>query len=193
MAAQSSPPFGFTVNGERVVLVEGSHVDDAEPASSAHVPAQEDGERSTAPAARHAVTGTRRRSGAILLVDDYEDARQTLHDALEDAGHSVVEAANGQQALNYLVSTEQQAALIILDLQMPVMDGWRFIELVNCYVKLSTIPIIVVTAASEPHLERIKHRAVYACLQAPYEQATLLSLVDSCLHLDRAELSTETA
>jgi two-component system chemotaxis response regulator CheY len=195
MAANSNAPFGFTVNGERVVLVENrSQVDGAQPPSSMRVPAHEDGERSTGPAVRRAaVTGTRRRSGPILLVDDYEDARLTLRDALEDAGHSVIEAADGQQALNYLVSTEPQAALIILDLQMPVMDGWRFIELVNCYVKLSTIPIIVVTAASEPHLERIKHPAVCACLQAPYELATLLSLVDSCLHRDGAELSTETA
>ena len=128
------------------------------------------------------VSGARRRAGPILLVDDYDEARSAVRDALEEAGHVVIEAANGQQALNLLVAPEQYVALIILDLQMPVMDGWRFIELLSCYVKLSTIPVIVVTAAAQPHLERIKHKAIYGCLQAPYELGTLLKLVDSCLN-----------
>jgi CheY-like chemotaxis protein len=116
-------------------------------------------------------------------VDDYNDARTVVRDALEEAEHVVVEASNGQQALNILVAPDQDVALIILDLQMPVMDGWRFIELLNCYVKLSTIPVIVVTAASQPHFERIKHKAVYGCIQAPYALSTLLEMVESCLCL----------
>jgi CheY-like chemotaxis protein len=128
------------------------------------------------------VSGTRKRAGPILLVDDYDDARAIVCEALEEAGHVVIEAANGQQALNVLVAPDQNVSLIIVDLQMPVMDGWRFIELLNCYVKLSTIPVIVATAASEPHLERIKHPAVHGCLQAPYDLRTLLEMVDSCLY-----------
>ena len=74
------------------------------------------------------VSSVRRRPGPILLVDDYDDARSSVREALEDAGHRVLEAANGQQALNLLVSrSAERVALIILDLQMPVMDGWRFI------------------------------------------------------------------
>jgi len=127
------------------------------------------------------ISGSRRRAGPILLVDDYDDARSAVRDALEEAGHVVIEATNGQQALNVLVTPDQHVALIILDLQMPIMDGWRFIELLSCYVKLSTIPVIVVTAAPEPQLDRIKHKAVYCCLQAPYELSTLLKTIDSCL------------
>jgi CheY-like chemotaxis protein len=81
--------------------------------------------------------------------------------------------------------------LIVLDLQMPVMDGWRFIELLNSYVKLSTIPVIVVTAASQPEFERIKHKAVYGCLQAPYELGTLLEMIDSCLYLGSQQSSVD--
>jgi CheY-like chemotaxis protein len=126
------------------------------------------------------VSSVRRRPGPILLVDDYEDARSGVREALEAAGHVVVEAGNGQQALNFLVSRpEEKVALIILDLQMPVMDGWRFIELLRCYVALSHIPIIV-TTAQEPHLERTTHQGIVGCLQAPYEMATLLKLVESC-------------
>jgi CheY-like chemotaxis protein len=125
-------------------------------------------------------------------VDDYDDARTSVREALEDAGHIVMEAANGQQALNLLVGPDQQVALIILDLQMPVMDGWRFIELLNCYVKLSTIPVIVVTAAPQPHLERISHKAVFGCLQAPYELRTLLEMINACLDPAPAQSPVDT-
>ena len=128
------------------------------------------------------VSGARRRAGPILLVDDYDDARSAVRDALEEAGHVVSEAANGQQALNLLVAPQRHVALIVLDLQMPIMDGWRFIELLHSYVKLSTIPVIVVTAAARPQLERINHNAVYCCLQAPYELSTLLKTIDACLY-----------
>jgi CheY-like chemotaxis protein len=127
-------------------------------------------------------SGSRRRFGRILVVDDYDDARTTVREALEQAGHVVIDAANGQQALNFLVSRlDEPVALIIADLQMPVMDGWRFIDLLKCYVKLSTIPVIVVTAQADPQLERITHRAVYGCLQAPYELDALMAMVSKCL------------
>jgi CheY-like chemotaxis protein len=122
------------------------------------------------------------RARPILVVDDYDDARAVMREALEEAGYAVIEAANGQEALNVLVTPGQDVSLITVDLQMPVMDGWRFIELLNCYVKLSTIPVIVTTAASQPHLERLTHAAVHGCIQGAYELKTLLKLVDSCLH-----------
>src|SRR4051812_36394530 len=109
-------------------------------------------------------SGFRRRQGRILLVDDYDDARATMREALEQVGHVVTEAGNGQQALNFLVSrSRERVDLIVSDLQMPVMDGWCFVDLLKCYVKLSTIPIIVVTAAGDPHLERITHRSIVGC------------------------------
>src|SRR5882757_700021 len=135
-------------------------------------------------------SGARRRPGSILLVDDYADARAIVREALEEAGHVVVEAVNGQEALNILVSRpDERVALVVVDLQMPVMDGWRFIELLKCYVKLSTIPIIIVTAAQDPHLERITHRSVFGCLQAPYGLQTLLNMVDNCLDPEAPEES----
>lgn len=130
------------------------------------------------------VSSARRRVGPILLVDDYEDARSCVREALEDAGHVVFEAANGQEALNFLVSNpNERVSLIVLDLQMPVMDGWHFIELLRCYVKLSHIPVIIVTA-QDPHLEQIGYQALFGCIRAPYDMQALVRMVDSCLDPD---------
>src|SRR5258706_8752393 len=88
----------------------------------------------------------RRRADTILLVDDYDDARATLRDLLEEHGHPVIEAANGQQALNILVSqSSHRIGLIVLDLQMPVMDGRQLINLLSNYVRLADIPVLVVS------------------------------------------------
>ena len=60
----------------------------------------------------------------ILIVDDDESIRQIVRICLTDEGYEVFEAPNGQVALNML--TEIAPMLILLDLRMPVMDGWEF-------------------------------------------------------------------
>jgi CheY-like chemotaxis protein len=127
------------------------------------------------------VSFSRRRAGSVLLVDDYDDARAVLREALEGAGHAVLEAANGQQALNILVSGEQRVAMIVLDLQMPVMDGWQFINLLRSYVGLSSIPVLVVTA-HEGQPDEVTHKSIFGWLHAPYALERLLGLVDECIN-----------
>ena len=60
----------------------------------------------------------------MLVVDDHEDIRETLQIALDDEGFVVQCAANGQEALDIL--DRWQPCVILLDLMMPVMDGWAF-------------------------------------------------------------------
>ena len=127
------------------------------------------------------VSFSRRRAGSVLLVDDYDDARALVREALEAAGHSVLEAANGQQALNILVSGEQRVAMIVLDLQMPVMDGWQFINLLRSYVGLSSIPVLVVTA-HEGQPDAVAHKSIFGWLHAPYALDRLLALVSECIN-----------
>lgn len=127
------------------------------------------------------ISSPARLSGPILLVDDYEDARVCVRDALESSGYRVVEAANGQQALHLLVGAlDVRFKLVILDLQMPVMDGWELLELLRRYVSLSKLPVIIVTA-NEPHLEQVQHPNIFGFLQAPYEIEQLLDMVDDCM------------
>jgi len=124
---------------------------------------------------------TRRRTDTVLLVDDYADARATIRDLLEENGYPVIEAANGQQALNILVSQKVPSiGLIVLDLQMPVMDGWEFLKLVRNYVLLAHIPVLVVSA----HTQRLAAAArehVVGCLQSPYDVNELMALVKASM------------
>ena len=89
-----------------------------------------------------------RESPNILVVEDDEDAREALVALLQMKGYHAVPAGNGREALDYL---DQGPApdLIILDLWMPVMDGWQFRSEQTRNPRLAHIPVIVVTALSD--------------------------------------------
>jgi CheY-like chemotaxis protein len=84
--------------------------------------------------------------GPILLVEDDVDVRESLADTLEDLGYDVVTAVHGLDALNLLLEKRIAPSVILLDLMMPVMDGYRFLEEIRKHQDLSGIPIAVVTA-----------------------------------------------
>jgi two-component system, chemotaxis family, sensor histidine kinase and response regulator PixL len=118
---------------------------------------------------------------AILVVDDYMDARHSTSDALEEHGYHVLEAANGQEALSILVRGDLHAVrLILLDLQMPFMNGWQLLNALGASDRLHRIPVII-ASAHPARLETIKHGSVIGFLQTPYHLPELLTLVDACL------------
>ncbi len=83
----------------------------------------------------------------ILLVEDDDDVREALAAFLEGAGYSIVEAANGEQALHKLRGSTA-FCLILLDLMMPVMNGWDFRSQQLQDPDLAAIPVVVITADS---------------------------------------------
>jgi CheY-like chemotaxis protein len=80
----------------------------------------------------------------VLLVDDDPKAREVMAPALKKAGWAVTEAGNGQEALEVMVS--EQPRLILLDLMMPVMDGFSFLAAMRENPDWQQIPVIVITA-----------------------------------------------
>src|SRR4051794_34138694 len=83
----------------------------------------------------------------ILVVDDEEGIRDALVEILERQDYSVASARNGQHALEVLKSSETLPELIILDMQMPVMDGWSFIIHLSKETKTSIIPVLIISGS----------------------------------------------
>lgn len=95
---------------------------------------------------------------SILVVEDEASIRETLRYALEMEGYNVYTAANGQEGIDLLASIPKPC-LILLDLMMPVMDGWGFVEAIDKDMMLTKIPVVVVTAFSDK-LKTVKARGV---------------------------------
>ena len=92
---------------------------------------------------RHPTTATRHR---VYVVEDDVDLRRTLYEALEAQGYEVIVAANGAEALDALRQDPTPPCLILLDLMMPVMNGYEFRAAQRADPALSGIPVIVISA-----------------------------------------------
>ena len=82
----------------------------------------------------------------ILIVDDEARMRKLLRDFLTKADYEVIEAENGQQALDIFYQEMNTIDLILLDVMMPIMDGWQVCREIRGYSK---VPIIMLTAKSD--------------------------------------------
>jgi CheY-like chemotaxis protein len=79
----------------------------------------------------------------VLLVDDYPDAREMYSEYLEFSGFDVIEAANGMEALQRAV--EEAPDIILMDLSLPVMDGWEATRRLKADERTSAIPVVTLT------------------------------------------------
>jgi CheY-like chemotaxis protein len=86
---------------------------------------------------------------SILVVDDDPGIRTMLTLFLTHKGHSALEATNGQEALDQLRQSAQTPCLILLDLMMPVMNGWELSAALQRDETLAKVPIIVISAMGE--------------------------------------------
>ena len=89
-----------------------------------------------------------RNSKSILVIDDDDAIREILKISLEMEGYHVMTATNGKEALDVLSHSPNQG-VILLDLMMPVMNGWEFVEEFQKIEKYSKIPIIIISACSD--------------------------------------------
>ena len=90
-----------------------------------------------------------------LIVDDNADEAEVLSKLLAHGGHSVHTAADGREALTQVLA--RRPDVVLLDLLMPVMDGPSFLEVIRSYLRLQTLPVVVLTALAEsPLIERAR-------------------------------------
>ena len=83
----------------------------------------------------------------MLLIDDDAEARAAMRCLLVDSGFDVVEASDGKHAMHYLTASLPEPSLIVADLVMPDMTGWELINILQAYVRLSNIPVLVVSGS----------------------------------------------
>ncbi|MDB4970182.1 MAG: Response regulator [Myxococcales bacterium] len=84
--------------------------------------------------------------GLILVVEDDESIRDSLADLLRDEGYTVATAENGKVALQLLA--KQKPCMVVLDLMMPVLDGWQVMDEMQKHADLQDIPVCVVSAST---------------------------------------------
>jgi two-component system cell cycle response regulator DivK len=80
----------------------------------------------------------------ILVIEDQEDNRQILRDLLGNAGYLMIEAGDGQEGVN--AATKERPDLILMDIQLPIMDGYEATRRIKANPELKAIPIIAVTS-----------------------------------------------
>lgn len=110
----------------------------------------------------------------ILLVEDNDDVREMMAVALELGGHTVLPASNGRAALE-LLRRSPRPSLILLDLMMPVMNGWELRNALKADPRLADIPVIVVSAVTADAAKRFPGTRI---VSKPVDIAHLLNVVD---------------
>jgi CheY-like chemotaxis protein len=123
------------------------------------------------------MSGTTTGCRTIMVVEDDEPILFTIQELLESEGYTVVTAKNGKEAIERMEQIKHPC-LILLDMFMPVMDGWQFIEQLklNQDDKVTQIPIVVTSAAGER--ARQAGQAVSGYIKKPIDLDQLLSTVE---------------
>jgi CheY-like chemotaxis protein len=113
----------------------------------------------------------------VLVVDDDAGIRSIVAELLEDEGCTVDTAGDGAQALQR--AREAPPAAILLDLIMPVLDRWEFVEACRQQAICLGVPVVVMSAAHGLHAltERLIQRGVRAVVTKPFDATALIALV----------------
>jgi CheY-like chemotaxis protein len=115
-------------------------------------------------------------STKVLIVEDDKDIRRNLKSLLESEGYVVEVAENGQVALDLLNTAVDLPSVIILDLMMPVMDGFQFREKQILNARIASIPVAIMTAGGQVDEKKIR-TGVSAALKKPADVDEILSVV----------------
>jgi len=115
------------------------------------------------------------RNGPVLIVDDDLDIREALAETLKDRGFDVITAANGLEALKLIRRMTTHPSVILLDLMMPVMDGYGFLEECRKDPALASIPLAIVTAGHGVDRSRLGKGA--PIVPKPFDVSQLLGVL----------------
>jgi chemosensory pili system protein ChpA (sensor histidine kinase/response regulator) len=112
------------------------------------------------------------RVNPILVVEDDPLAFEALTDLLEAARYRVIATSDGLDALERVYAGDPAPLVILLDLGLPIIDGWEFLRRQKNNAKIAHIPVIVITAASSPRVP-----AADAVLKKPIDVDQLINIL----------------
>lgn len=113
----------------------------------------------------------------VLIVEDDRDVRDSILEVLEDNEYEPVIASNGKEALEQLRDPSRRPCVILLDVMMPVMDGWGFRAAQAEDSELSAIPVVVLSAHTSA-AETARNMQAAGYLKKPVQLAALLEAVE---------------
>lgn len=121
----------------------------------------------------------------VLVVDDDPDIRLLLRLELAAEGHHIQEAGDGAQALASVEAARPD--LVLLDMMMPVLDGWGFLSAIDAD---SAPPVVVITALAsdgDRHVVEVLERGALDVIAKPFDPGWLVRLVDAVLLVETDE------
>ena len=125
----------------------------------------------------------------LLVVEDNIVNREILCNILEE-NFNIITASNGLDGLNFMREHYKEISVVILDINMPVMNGYEFIEVVKEDIKLSKIPIVVTTVHSSINEEiRCLDMGVFDFIAKPYIPKLILTRINNIIRLLESEKS----
>lgn len=118
-------------------------------------------------------------AATILIADDHDDNRELLQLLLSGAGYNVLEARDGSECL--AIARDQTPDVILIDLSMPVLDGWGVIEELKADQHTRTIPCVAVTAHAELDRNEALETGFSAYVSKPFSSDHLLKTIATLL------------
>ena len=115
----------------------------------------------------------------ILIADDHDDNRELLQLLLAGAGYNVKEARDGSECLE--IARTEPLDLIVMDLSMPVLDGWGVLQELKSDQRTLTIPCMAVTAHADLDRNEALETGFRAYVSKPYTAETLLTTIATVL------------
>jgi CheY-like chemotaxis protein len=111
----------------------------------------------------------------VLIVEDDDDVREFMQLLVSSSGYDTMTARDGQEAL--IKMRERRPCLVLLDLQMPRMDGWEFRERQMQDLALRQVPVVCVTAFFDP--EQVTRKLGLRCIAKPADFPAIINAVES--------------
>jgi len=122
----------------------------------------------------------------VLVVDDSLSMRHVLSSAITKAGWNPVQARDGVEALEILARATAPPDLILLDIEMPRMDGYEFLSTVRAQAALRRLPIVMLTSrGGDKHRDKAMALGATGYVVKPFQEESLLRDIDRLVRASR--------